>query len=174
MLFPEKFGIQLAKDLVAGPLDVDLEVLEDARSDPFALPEQAEQDVLRSHVAVVERLGFLAGEGEDLLHPRSVGNVPDHLGLGTVADLLFDLHPDGLEIEIHLLEDVHGDALTQLDQAEQQVLRAYVIVIESIGLLTCEGEDLLSSGGKIIHHQDPGFEVYHRTSARSGRLSSYE
>ena len=60
--------------------------------------------MLRAHIGMLQRLGFLAGQGQNLLHPGGVGNVADHLGLGARADLLLDLHADGLEIEPHLLK----------------------------------------------------------------------
>ena len=41
---------------------------------------------------------FLAGKRENLLHPRGVRNVPDHLGLGTGTDLLLDFHAHRFEV----------------------------------------------------------------------------
>ena len=115
--------IEFLEDFVAGPLDIDVEVLQHARGDAFAFAEQAEQDVLGADVGMVERLGFLAREREDFFHARRVGNVADHLGFRAGADLFLDLHPDGLEIEPHLLQNVDGDALAELDQPEQQDAR---------------------------------------------------
>jgi len=43
------------------------------------------------------------------------------------------------------------DTLTELDQAEQQVLRANVIMIEAVGFFSSESQDLLGSRRKIIH-----------------------
>jgi len=41
--------------------------------------------------------------------------------------------------------------LSELDQAEKDVFRAYVVVVEAVGLLASEGEDLLGAWGEIIH-----------------------
>jgi len=60
----------------------------------------------------VEGFGFLGGEGEDLFHPRGVRDVAGDLGVGPGANLFFHLHPDGLEIETHLLENIDGHALS--------------------------------------------------------------
>ena len=46
-----------------------LEVLQHRRGDALTLADQAEQDVLRAHVLVVETRGFLARHREDLPHP---------------------------------------------------------------------------------------------------------
>ena len=77
--------------------------------------------------------------------------LPDHLGLGAGADLLLDLHADGFEIEPQLLQHIDRDALAELDQAEQQVLRAHVIVVEAVGFLAGQGQDLLGARSKVIH-----------------------
>jgi hypothetical protein len=61
-----EIGVEFLQDFLAGLLDVDVEILEDARGHAVAFAQQAEQDVLGADVGVVERLGFLGGEGEDL------------------------------------------------------------------------------------------------------------
>ena len=144
--------IEFLEDFVAGALDVDFEILEHARGHAVAFAQQAEQDVLGADVGMIERLGFLAGEREDFLHARRVGDIADHLGLGAGADLLLHFHADGFEVEPHLLQHVDGDALAQLDQAEQQMLGADVIVVEPVGFLAGQGQDLLGARSKVIHH----------------------
>jgi len=108
--------------------------------------------VLRADVAVVKRLGFLRGQGEHLLHPRSVGNVADHLGLRSGADLLLDLHAHSFEVEAELGQNVDCDPLAEFDQAEQEMLRADVIVVETVGFLAGKGQNLLGAWSEIIHH----------------------
>jgi hypothetical protein len=46
---------------------------------------------------------------------------------------------------------IDGDALAELDQAEQQVLGADVVVVEAVGLLAGERQDLLGAGGEVVH-----------------------
>jgi hypothetical protein len=99
-------------------------------SSSAALPEK-----LGSDVAVIQGLRLFPGEGEHLLDPGRVGDVPDHLGLGSVADLLLHLETNRLEIEVHFLQDVDRDSLSQLDEPEQQVLGAHVVVVEAVCLL---------------------------------------
>jgi hypothetical protein len=147
-----KLGIELAENLVAGALDVDLEGLEDAGGHALTLAEQAEEDVLGADVGMVEGLGFLAGEGEDLLDAGCVGDAADG-GLGFLADshLLFHLGADGLEVEPHLLEHAHCHALPQLDQPEEEVLGADVVVVEAVGFLAGERQHLLGARGEVVH-----------------------
>ena len=72
-----EIGVEFLQDFLAGLLDVDIEVLEHAGGHAVAFAQQAEQDVLGADVGMIERLGFLAGEREDFLHARRVGDVAD-------------------------------------------------------------------------------------------------
>ena len=116
--------IQFLQNFLARLLDVHVEVFQHLRGDAVAFAQQAEQDVFGADVGVIERLGLLGREREHLFHARRVGNVADHLLVGAGADLFLDLHADGFEVEPHFLEHVDGDALSQFDQAEQQVFGA--------------------------------------------------
>ena len=107
--------------------------------------------MLGSNVRMIQGFRFLPGKSQDFFYPRRVGNVADHFRLRTGPDLLFHFHADGLEIEPHLLQDVDGNALPELDQAEQQMLGPDVIVIEPIGFLSRKLQNLLGARGKIIH-----------------------
>ena len=50
-----------------------------------------------------------------------------------------------------LLQDIDGDALAQLDQAEQQMLGADEIVVEAVGFLARQRQHLLRARRKIVH-----------------------
>ena len=150
-----KVRVEFTKDLVAGTLDVDIEVLENTRGNSVSLAKQSEKNVLGPDVAVIEGFRFLSGEGEDLLDAWGVGDVPHHLGLGSVADLLLHFESHGLEVEIHFLQDVYRHPLTELDKPQQKVLGAHVVVVETVRLLAGKGENLLCSGGEVIHRRCP-------------------
>ena len=79
---------------------------------------------------------------------------------GPGADLLLDFHADGLEVEAHLLEDIDGDALAQLDEAEQQVFGADKVVVEAVGFLARQRQHLLGARREIVH----GFFAHTHTS----------
>src|SRR5881394_2899952 len=100
---------------------------------------------------MIERLGFFAREREYFFDARRVWHVPDHLRLRAGTDLFLYFHPDRLEIEPHLLQDVHGHPLAQLDQTEKQMLGADVVMVETIGFLASKRQNLLGSRCKIIH-----------------------
>src|SRR5262249_25131123 len=53
--------------------------------------------------------------------------------------------------ETQFLENINGDALTQFNQPEQQVLGSNEIVVEAVGLFARQREHLLRPGCEIIH-----------------------
>ena len=121
--------IQLPQNFLPCLLDVYVEIFEHLGSNPVALTEQAEQNVFGTDITVIKRLGFLGCEREDLFHARGVRNAPGYFLVGAGADLSLDLHADSFEVEAHFFEHADGDALSQFDQAEQQMLRAEVMVV---------------------------------------------
>src|SRR5438105_1589877 len=68
------------------------------------------------------------------------------------TDTLLDLHANRLKIEPHLLQHRDCYALSKFDQAEQQVFRSHVVVVEPLGLLARKREDLLGTWSKIVHY----------------------
>ena len=127
--------------------------------------------MLGADIGMLQALGLLAGEGENLLHARGVGNVPGHLGLGTGADLFLHLHANGLEVEAHFLKDIYGDTLAELDETEEEVLGADIVVIEAVGLLAGEGENLLGAWSEVVHHcleLAGGTEIFRRDMSGPG------
>src|SRR5262249_34947785 len=101
---------------------------------------------------MIERLGFLPRQREHFFDARRVWDVADHLRLRAGTDLFFHFHPHSLKIESHLLQDVHGHALTKLYQSEKQMLGADVVVVKSVGFLASKRQNLLSSRCEIIHY----------------------
>ena len=148
---PVKFGIQFLQNFLARLLDVHVEIFQNLRGHAVAFAQQAEQNVFRADVSVIERLGLLRREREHFFHARRVGNVADHLLVRAGADLFLDFHADGFEVEAHFLQDIHGHALAQFDQAEQKMLGAEEIVVEPVGFLARQREHLLRARRKIAH-----------------------
>src|SRR5260221_3226438 len=151
VLLLRKVGIQFLQTLLPRLLNIDVQILEDSRGHAVDFAQEAEQNVFGAHISVVERLGFLGRKRQHLLHARGVRDVADHLLVGAGADLFFDFHAHGFEIQTELLQDVHGDALAEFDQAEQQVFGADKIVVEPVGFLPGQRQHLLGAWRKIIH-----------------------
>src|ERR1700692_1434224 len=66
--------------------------------------------------------------------------------------MLLDFHPDGFQVEAHLLQHIHGDPLAKFDQPEQKMLCPHVVMVETVGLFAGERQHLLGAWSKIIHH----------------------
>src|SRR2546430_17459969 len=82
---------------------------------------------------------------ENLFHSRRVRNVAHHFCFRTGPDLFLHFHPHGLEIESHLLQNVHRHTLAKLDQAEQKMLGPDVVMVEAIRFFTRKLKDLLGA-----------------------------
>jgi hypothetical protein len=94
----------------------------------------SDSGVSSGHAAVTSGLGVGAGKGgiDALQLVRAVAAIDiDRL----LTDFTLDLLADGLEVEAHLLEDVHGDSLAELDEPEEEMLGADVVVVEAVRLL---------------------------------------
>jgi len=100
---------------------------------------------------VVEIFRLLLRERDDFFHARRVGNVADHFLVRPAADLLLDFDADAVEVNAHALQNIDGDALPQLDQAEQEMFRAEKIMVQPVGFLAREREHLLRARRKITH-----------------------
>ena len=169
-------GLDLGEDLLAAALDVDVELGEHLGGDALALAEEAEEDVLGADVGVAELGGLAAGVGEDLLHAGREREVVGGLRLlGPLADLLLDQVADALELDAHAAEDVDGDALPELDQPEQDVLGADVVVVEAAGLDAGQLDDPARPGREIailvfVHGGDaPAWSVPSLPEVPAGR-----
>jgi hypothetical protein len=149
-LLPGEIRVQLLQNLRARLLDVNVQGLQHPRGHSVPLAQQAQQNVLGADIGVVQVFGFFGGKGQHLLHPRGVGDVPDHLLVRSRTHLLLDLEPHGFQIEPEFLQDIDGDSLAQFDQPEQQMLGPDKIVVEPVGLLPRQRKHLLRARREVI------------------------
>ena len=152
ILIGSEIRIEFLENFITGALDVDLKIFQNAGGDALTLAKQAEKNVLGADIGVLQAFGFLSGKSENFFDARSVGNVAHHLGLRAGADLFFDLHAHGFEVEAHFLKDINGNTLSELDQPEKQMFGADIVVIEAVGFLAGEGENLLGAWSEVVHH----------------------
>jgi hypothetical protein len=128
------------------------------RGDALVLLDQAEQQVLGADVVVPEVAGLLHGELEHLLRARREGQLAhgDHRRAG--LDELLDLGADLREVDVHVAQHVGRHPASLLHQAEEDVLRAEVLVVEPLRLLAGEVHHLLGSVGEAVEHVEVGSE----------------
>ena len=132
-------------------MELGAELLEDLGGDTLALADQAEEDVLGPDVVVAQLQRLPQRELEDLLGPGGEGDVPGG-GLRSLADDLDDLAAHRLEGNAHALQGTGGDALALVDQAEEDVFGADVVVVEKASLLLRQDDHSSGPVGEALEH----------------------
>src|SRR5262249_40275316 len=117
----------------------------------LALPDQPEQDVLRADVVVTELQRLTQAQLQHLLGPRSEGDVTAR-GLLPLADDLLHLLAYALQGDPQALQSLGGHALALMDEAEQDVLGADVVVVEHPGLFLGQDDNAPRSVGEPLEH----------------------
>src|SRR3954449_9543520 len=124
---------QQLDDLLADAVEVGAELHQDLGGDALTLADQAEQDVLGADVVVAELQRLAQRQLQHLLCPRREGDVTGRRLLALSDDFLH-LLADTLQRDAEGLECLGSDALTLVDQAQEDVLGADVVVVEHPGL----------------------------------------
>src|SRR5262249_17008246 len=87
-----------------------------------------------------------------------------------LADDLFDLLADGFQRDVERFESLSGNALALVDQAEQNVLRADVVVIQHARFFLRENHNSPCPVGKALEHRSipfgPGRPAASRSASR--------
>ena len=135
--------------LVTDLVEVHAEGLEDAGGDPLALAHEAQEEMLGADVVVAQPTRLVDGQ---LDHTLRAGREADLADDGTIAaaDDELDRGSDLRQLDVHVLEHARGDALALANEAEEQVLRADVVVVEPLRLVLCEGEHLARAVGELV------------------------
>jgi hypothetical protein len=137
--------------LLANAVEIGTQLDEHLGCNAFTLADEAEQDVLRTDVVVPELQRFAQAQLENLLRTGREGDVAGRLLL-TLADNVLDLLAHCVERDVERLQSLGCDALTLVDEAEQNVLRADVVVVEHLGLFLGQNDDSTCSVGKSFKH----------------------
>ena len=121
----------------------------------LVLSEEAEQQMFRAHVAVVEFLRLGHRVLEHFFRARRIGQLPDGRGALPRADVRFDKLIQLFEVGGQVGEHRRGDALAFPNQAEQDVFRAHVVVFEADGLFARHGEHFPNPVREVVVHSAP-------------------
>src|SRR6266508_281017 len=130
-----------ADDFVANLFRVRVEVEQDARGDALVLADEPEQDVLGADVVVPQREGLAQRELENLLRARRERDLARG-DLVALADDPRDLRAHFFHRDVEAFEHPRRQALLFAQQAEQDVLRADVVVLQRPRLILREDDDL--------------------------------
>ena len=161
-------------DLVADLVQVHAQGLQDARGDALALAHESQQQVLRADVVVAQPAGLVDGQLDDALgarrqpdlaHDRSIAPADDELDRG--ADLG--------QLDVHVLEDARGHTLALADEAQEQMLRADVVVVEPLRLVLSKRQDLACAISELvepIHRVEHPFYPWWRQPAPTANANT--
>ena len=150
-------GEQL-NDLLANLVEVGAQLDEDLCSNALTLADEAEQDVLGADVGVAELESLAQRVLEHLLRARGERNVAGR-GLLTLADHLLDLLADCDERDVEVFERLGGEPLALVDEPQQDVLGADVIVVEHARLFLREHHDPSSTICESFEHRQSSLPV---------------
>ena len=140
-------------DLLAHLVQVGAELDQHLGGDALTLPDEPEQDVLGADVVVAQLQRLAQRELEDLLGAGGEGDVAGG-GLLALADDLLDLRAHGLQGDAEALQRLRGDAFALVDQPEQDVLGADVVVVEHPGLFLGQDDDAPCAVSKSFEHRN--------------------
>ncbi len=121
--------------------------------------------MLRADVVVTEASGLVDRELDDPLCTRRQPDLADHRPVATPDDE-FDGRPDLGEFDVHVLEDARRDTLSLTDQAEEEMLRADVVVVETLRLVLGQCQDFARAVRELvepIHRIERLFRCERRT-----------
>lgn len=117
----------------------------------LAFTDQAEQDVLGPDVVVAELKCLTQRELKDLLRPRSERDVSRRCLL-PLADDLLDLLAHGFEADAQALQSLGRNPLALVDEAQEDVLGADVVVVEHPGLFLSQDDNPPRAVRKPLEH----------------------
>lgn len=138
-------------DCLPNLVEFSTELLEDLSSNTLALADKAEQNVLCSDVVVTQLQSFAQREFENLLGAGSKGNVPTWR-LRTLADYLNYLGTNRLEADAEAFQAAGSNAFALMNEAEEDVLGAYVVVVKQPCFFLSEYYDSPGSVGESFKH----------------------
>ncbi len=146
-------GEQL-EDGIADAIEIRSELDEHRGGDALTFADEAEQDVLGADVVVVHLQRLAQRELEHLLGARGERHVTGGRLLAVTDDLL-NLLTHRVEGDPERFEGLRGDALTFVDEAQQDVFRADVAVIQQLRLILGKDDHATRAIGKPFEHPYP-------------------
>src|SRR6516162_6175206 len=144
-------AVQQLDHLLAHPVQARAQLHQHLRGDALVLADQAEQEVLCADVIVIKLQRLAQRELEHLLGARGEGDVPRRCLLALADDLL-DLLPHRFQADPERLQGLGRDAFALVDQAEQDVLGADVVVVKHPGFLLRQDHNPPRPVGEPLEH----------------------
>jgi len=155
--------------LLADVFELEAEVHEHLGRHALLLAEQAQEDVLGADVVMVEVAGLFHRVLDDLLGAGRLRELAHRHHVRAALDELLDFHADLPQVDVEVLEHVGGDAAPLLDEAEENVLGADVLVVEPLGLLVGQLHHLASPVCKTLVHEEVPSSLGRTATCQTGK-----
>ena len=139
---------------MANLVQVHAQALEHARGDALTFAHQAQQQVLRADVVVAQPARLVDGQLDDALGARGQSDFADDRSIAAADDELHSRADLG-QLDVHVLEHARGDTLALANQAEQEMLRADVVVVEPLRLVLSKCQDLARAVRELVEAIHP-------------------
>ncbi len=123
----------------------------------FLLSQQSKQNMLGADVVVVQVSGLLHRIFDDLFCARRLGQLAHGDHVGAALDELLDFEPDLSQVDVEVLEHVGRHAAAFLDQAQQDVLRPNIFMVEPLRFLVRKLHYFSRAVGKSFVHRTSPF-----------------
>ena len=105
--------------------------------------------MLRADVVVTEAARFVDRQFDHALRSRRQPDLADDRTV-TAADDEFDGGAHLREFDVHVLEDARGNTLALADEAQEQMLRADVVVVEPLRFVLRKRQDLAGAVRELV------------------------
>ena len=128
------------------------ELGQDLGGDTLALADEAQQDVLGADVVVAQLQGLAQRQLEHLLRPRGERDVAAGQR-GALADDLLDLLADPLQGDAERFQRTRRHTLALVDEAQQDVLGADVVVVQQPRLFLGQDDHPASTIRESLEHR---------------------
>ncbi len=132
-------------------LEIGAEVEQHLRGDALPFADEAEQDVLGADVVVAELEALSERQLKHLLGARRERDMTGGL-VGPAPDELLHLQLHVIERDVEALQRAGGDALLLLDEPEEQMLGADVVLVELLGLFLRVDDHAAGLLGEAFEH----------------------
>src|SRR5262249_38568193 len=165
---------QQVQDFFPDVLESKPEVHEDLGGDALLLAQQPQEQVLGADVVVIEVAGLLDRILDHLLGSRRLRQLAGRPDLRARLDEFFGLQSYFAAADVEVFEDVGGDPGAFLDESEEDVFGADVLVVEALGFLVGQLHHLASPVREAFIHCLPSPTTPCRTSESTAAGASRE
>ena len=140
------------QDFLPNLFQLESQVHQHLGGNPVLFSKQAKQDMFGTNVVMVQIPSFLHRVLDDFLGAWGLRQFPHGDHFRATLDEFLDLQSNLAKIHIQVFQYVGRNTTSFLDETQQDVFRANVLVVESLGLLVGQLHHLACSISKSLVH----------------------